>query len=343
MRRLHLRILAAFVIAVLAAVGLVSISGDDAHVSVTIPVDGPDRDLKPDESLPLSESALDARADVAQSDAGQHDGENVEAVAGLTFEQEAARREASEKAAEATTSGPDEYSEPLTLAQQTQPGCVTRFVGNRSGRNGARPALIVLHYTVSPNRPGRSDVDGITAYFNSPRSQASSHYVIDAEGNCNYIVPETLKAWTQGFLNPWSIAIEQINTGREGRYAGPAGLAKLGLVVSDIAKRWGIPLRRGSAPGCGVSRSGIVDHNQLGCRNDHTDINPYSVEQVIAAAIRTRSGSNPPSPAAERQCRKLNRLRKVKRGPGQAALAQKLKANLKQHRYRCLRSGVRRA
>lgn len=202
----------------------------------------------------------------------------------------------SERAAERTTRGPDAV--PAVLrgagAVTSQRGCRTRFVRNRSSRGGARPALLVMHFTVSPNRFGPGDVDGITNFFNRARSRASSNYVSDAEGNCNYIVSEGAKAWTQGAFNPWSISWEVINTGRELTYAGAGngpGMRKLGLTVSDAARRWGIPLRYGATKGCRIVRSGIVDHESLGCGNNHTDIKPYRVGPVINAAKSARRGA----------------------------------------------------
>lgn len=193
----------------------------------------------------------------------------------------------SERAAQQTTSGPDEVPASVPLAAPSQPGCVTRPVRNYGSRNGARPALLVLHYTVSPERPGWGDVDAIVRWFNDPRSQASSNYVIDREGHCALLVPETAKAWTQAGFNPWSISVEAIGTGREPDYLDGAGLRKLAMVFADAAKRWGIPIRQGQVLGCRVVRAGIVDHRQLGaCGGGHRDVDPYAVGPVIEAIRR---------------------------------------------------------
>jgi hypothetical protein len=248
----------------------------------------------PRAQLPGSPPAAQ-RAGPAPGEADAHAGERSEAGGSERS------RNLSQDAAARTTRGPAVLPETLTLASPFQRGCRTRIVRNQSSRNGGRPALFVLHYTVSPNRPGRSDVDGITAYFNNPGSQASSNYVIDNEGNCNLIVPESAKAWTQGYMNPWSISVEVINTGSESSYAGTAGLAKLGLVVSDATRRWGIPLRRGRTSGCTIVRSGVVDHDSLGCGNNHTDIRPYSVDAVITASRAARAGAGYAIPRAERR------------------------------------------
>lgn len=268
----------------------------------------PDRE-GPDESPHGDLSREVPKVSDIQRDPDASPAEKQQAVAVATDPE--ARAEAidrSQDQAQATTSGSDDISDPQTSATPTQRGCRTRFVQNRSSRNGARPALLVMHYTVSPNRPGRGDVDGITAYFNNPRAQASSNYIVDEEGHCNYVVSEQAKAWTQGFFNPWSISWEVINTGRENDYIGPAngaGLRKLGVLVSDSARRWGIPLRRARVVGCRVVVSGIIDHDTLPCGNFHTDIKPYSLSQVLAAAQRAR-GPRTVCPSVRKVQRKLN-------------------------------------
>jgi hypothetical protein len=182
------------------------------------------------------------------------------------------------------------------LAAPQQAGCRSQFVRNYSSRNGVRPRLWVVHYTVSPNRAGWGDVDAITSWFTNPASQASSHYIVDDEAHCAYVVRESDKAWTQSTHNPWSLSMEIIATGREGRLTSPAGLRRIGQVISDSAERWDIPLRRGAVSGCTVTRSGIVDHAQLGsCGGGHSDIRPYALQPVIDAAIAWRRASTTPT------------------------------------------------
>jgi N-acetylmuramoyl-L-alanine amidase len=216
---------------------------------------------------------------------------------------------ASENAAVNTTTGPDVVPENRTLASPHQRGCHTRIVRNYSSRNGARPALLVAHFTVSPNRPGWSDVNSVVGLFNNTRAQASSNYVTDADGHCALIVPETQKAWTQAFFNPWSISIEEINTGSEPTYAGRKGLAKIGLVFSDAGRRWGIPLRHGRISSkCHIGRAGIVQHAELGaCGGGHVDIGHYRLSQVIQAARAARCAPHKRAGARRRCIRRLAR------------------------------------
>lgn len=204
------------------------------------------------------------------------------------------------------------------LAAPEQRGCTSRFVRNYSSRRGVRPRLWVLHYTVSPNRPGWSDVNSIVSLFDTASFQASSNYVVDNEGHCAYIVRESDKAWTQATANPVSISVEVINTGKESTYAASAGLARLAQVISDSAKRWDIPIRRGKVSGCVVATSGILAHTDLGaCGGGHADINPFSVDQVIAAVLKYRRAGQV-TEIDRVTCRKLNWWRANDRPKGQA-------------------------
>lgn len=183
-------------------------------------------------------------------------------------------------------------------AAPEQRGCRTELVQNFSTRRGVRPRVFVLHYTVSPNRAGWSDVNAVVSEFDTWAFQASSNYVIDGEGNCAYIVRESDKAWTQAAYNPLAISVEVINSGHESRYIDPAGLARLALVASDALCRWEIPVQQGATSGGTVTKPGIVDHASLGVvGGGHHDITPYSVPQVIAAvkAARAKYGCGQPA------------------------------------------------
>jgi hypothetical protein len=203
---------------------------------------------------------------------------------------------------------------PTAGASGGVPGCVTSFVRNQSSRRGVRPTIQVLHYTVSPNRPGRSDVNGIVAFFNRSSSQASSHFVIDAEGNCAYIVPIEAKSWTQAGGNPWAVSYEIIATGREPAYLGPKGYAKLRSVTAWVAHRIGSPLRRGAISGCSPSRTGIVQHADGGtCWGGHHDVGPFPFSSILAKVttpVRQVTRANRVT------CGKINAWRKAGRPLG---------------------------
>lgn len=171
---------------------------------------------------------------------------------------------------------------PTAGASQGFVGCRTQFVRNQSSRHGTRPQLQVLHYTVSRNVLGWADVNAIVALFDRTASQASSNFVIDAEGNCAYIVPIEDKAWTQAAANPYSVSYEIVDYGTESVYLQPAGYAKLRSVMLQVAQRTGIPMRQGAVNGCVPSRTGIVQHKDFGyCGGGHFDITPFNKTSVI--------------------------------------------------------------
>lgn len=201
-------------------------------------------------------------------------------------------------------------------AAPEQRGCVTELVQDYSSRNGVAPHAFVLHYTVSPNVPGWADVNAIVGLFNTWSFQASSNYVLDAEGHCAYIVRETDKAWTQAAANPVAISVEVIDTGYEKTFLPPAGMAKLAMIISDACARWHIPVRLGAFQNGVLTQAGILDHDMLGLAGGgHHDIAPLvngqfdhaaglaRVRQVIAAVRAFRraqaAARKPAKPAPE--------------------------------------------
>lgn len=245
--------------------------------TITIRIDTADPDRRADDQMRIPAPAIEQ---AAESDVNEHDGLKSEVPVGVPAEQVAAGQDQQDRLAQS-----DQLPIVTPLAAPSQRGCRTRIVQNSSSRRGVRPRLLVAHYTVSSNRPGWSDVDAITALFDRPSFQASSHYVIDREGHCNYIVRESDKAWTQAGYNPLSISVEIINSGRERTLMDDAGYRKLGQVFADAARRWQIPLRPGRVSGCTVARSGIVQHADLGaCGGGHHDVGPYPMGPVIKAA-----------------------------------------------------------
>lgn len=182
-------------------------------------------------------------------------------------------------------------------------GCVTRILpANYSSRPGVRPRWFVLHYTVSRNVAGWGDVNAIIGLFSNPSRQASSNFVLDAEGHCAYIVPIEAKAWTQAGGNPWSISVEVIAYGNEANYLGPAGYRQLKSIVDQVHRRTGIPLRGGSvAGGCVPGRPGLVQHKDFGlCGGGHVDITPFSSSAVIRAVTGPVVPPNPLTKAERR-------------------------------------------
>jgi N-acetylmuramoyl-L-alanine amidase len=194
--------------------------------------------------------------------------------------------------------------------------CTYKPVGNQSSRNGQKPLLAVLHYTVSRNRPGTSDVYAIRNLFNSLAFGASSTYVIDFEGNCLKLMPESAKPWTQGNFNGRSISVEIIAYGDETAKQWQASrLIKNGVLASlwrDVMRRNGLPLRLVNPVGCGVQRAGWTDHNRLECGNDHHDVTP-NFPYLLFQRQLTLGGITDTDVIT---CRKLNAWRRAGRPTG---------------------------
>lgn len=205
----------------------------------------------------------------------------------------------------------------LPLAQPDaapeQPGCKSRFVSTKSSRGGIKPRWLVMHYTVSPNLPGTRDLEALTTYSNNPGNGVSWTFNIDRDGNCFYTVRETDKPWTQAAANPWSISTEIVNRGAGDRpLFTPNGLKKAARIWSDSAKRWDIPIRRGrvNRRNCSPTRSGILDHNDLGvCGGGHVDITPHDIDQIITAIRIYRQSQAPLERKIAKWCRSLKIVR----------------------------------
>ncbi len=300
----------ATILAVLAGGGTVALTvlpdnESEPPQTVTVHVDTLDGSPDNDKAIVVPQAAVDQAADALSgdvpastpldSDDADHTGlidETPAAAPAVDLANNASAQRENRATTEAL---------PTAGASGGVPGCKTAFVRNQSSRRGVRPTVQVLHYTVSPNRPGWSDVDGITAFFNRSSSQASSNFVIDAEGNCAYIVPIEAKAWTQGGGNPWAVSYEIIATGKESIYLGTAGFAKLRSVMQWVSDRTGIPMRAGRISGCSPSRSGIVQHADGGtCWGGHHDIGPFGFAAVLAKVA---------VPACDRKCARARSIR----------------------------------
>lgn len=180
-----------------------------------------------------------------------------------------------QKAALAGTTGPNH---PVPLATP-EPATITSLVQNYSSRNGARPALLVVHDTESPNTPGSlAGAWAIRAWFNNPASQASSNFTTDCAGNTILMVPDTAKAWTQAGFNSWAISDELIGHASQTRAEWlkcDTQLRAAAKLFAAEASKWGIPVQLGAVSGCTITRAGIVDHKMLGaCGGGHHDNGP---------------------------------------------------------------------
>lgn len=159
----------------------------------------------------------------------------------------------------------------------------TNLSPNRSNRNGVKPRIIVLHITVSHNRPGQGDVKAILDYFDQPSTKASSHVIVDAEGYDARCVPDGEKAWTQAAYNPQSLSIEQIEYADKSRARwmkeNRTGLDKTAQWVAWWSYKYDIPLKFSTI-------SGVCEHRHLGAAGGgHSDCGPgYPLDYVIRKA-----------------------------------------------------------
>lgn len=235
--------------------------GPKPAVPIAVGVDGPDRDTKPDDPIILDQEAREVNQNV------QKDPRAADFGPGLRGQD---------------TTKPN--IPPPTQASPLWPGCSTRFLPVNYSNRVSTVKAIGLHYTAGSNRPGLSDMNGLTGYASSPAAGVSWHFLIDAEGHCYYSVHVTKKAWTIGNLNSETINIEVVQVGNERTYpAGTAGADKLALVVRRIASIYHIPLRVGRVSNCHVTLSGVITHWMGGpCSGGHGDIRPYDLNQVVA-------------------------------------------------------------
>jgi N-acetylmuramoyl-L-alanine amidase len=108
--------------------------------------------------------------------------------------------------------------------------------------------MLVLHYTGMPDAPGA------IARLTDPRSEVSSHYLIDREGEIFALVREDRRAWHAGQsswhgqtdLNSRSIGLEIDHPGHDGGNP-PFPVVQIEAVIAlcrDILSRWPIPAER---------------------------------------------------------------------------------------------------
>lgn len=249
-------------------------SAEDIAIPVTVAVDGPDRDVKPDTPLVLDREAREVAQNVQDTPDEFDMGGNL--------------RGTDENGPVAEIDGP--------LATPSFPGCTTRMLPtNWSARTVPISQVdgIGVHYTAGGNRSGLSDMNGLTSYASSPVAGVSWHFLIDAEGHCYYQVPLGSKAWTIGNLNSQTVNIEVIGRGNEPTFpAGSAGQKKLSQVIARLGKKLDIPMRLGAVSNCNVTKSGIITHWMGGtCSGGHHDIRPYNIQTIAnRAAVYQRTG-----------------------------------------------------
>lgn len=163
----------------------------------------------------------------------------------------------------------------------------TKISVNRSTRRGVKPRLIVLHITVSHNRPGITDIDGILDFFAQSSTQASSHIVNDSEGHDARCVNDVDKAWTQAAYNPQSLSIEQIEMASKSTdrwmKENRKQLENSALWIAHWSHKYGIPLTHSTV-------RGVCEHRELGAAGGgHSDVGDgYPMAFVLKKAAEYR-------------------------------------------------------
>ena len=107
-------------------------------------------------------------------------------------------------------------------------------------RDGARPELVVIHYT------GMASCAESQARLCDPVAEVSAHWLIDTDGTTLQLVDEAMRAWHAGAggwagvtdVNSRSIGIELQNTGSQ-PFAEPQ-MAALERLLRGIMERWAI-------------------------------------------------------------------------------------------------------
>lgn len=172
------------------------------------------------------------------------------------------------------------------------PRKLTKIVRNRRGRWGIKPRLIILHTTEGHNRAGVSDLTGLASWFNGSL-KISSHYGVDSEGNSIRMVPDDEVAYHAGWVNQWSLGIEQVgfaSTKKKNWVINyHRGLYRVAAILADWHIKYGIPLK--------FSRfKGVCGHKNVSGPGGHWDPGPdYPLEYVLtwARLIVARRRFNP--------------------------------------------------
>lgn len=111
-------------------------------------------------------------------------------------------------------------------------------------RGGARPDLIVIHYTAMPTAAAAR------ARLCDPAAEVSAHWLVAEDGETEALVPEEARAWHAGAgawgavtdVNSRSIGVELANPG-DAPFPEPQ-MAALEDLLRAVMSRWSIPPER---------------------------------------------------------------------------------------------------
>lgn len=122
-------------------------------------------------------------------------------------------------------------------------------------RDGARPCLVVLHYT------GMETAEAALARLRDPAAEVSAHWLIAEDGRIWRLVDEAMRAWHAGAgawgetgdVNSRSIGVELANPGPLAGFPPfpEPQMAALEQLLADVLARWAIPA------------SGVIGHSDM--------------------------------------------------------------------------------
>ena len=189
-------------------------------------------------------------------------------------------------------------------------------------RGGARPSLIVIHYT------GMEDGPSARARLCDPEAEVSAHWLIHEDGETEPLVPEDRRAWHAGAgawqgqedVNSRSIGIELVNPGD--RPFAAAQMDALEALLPAIMARWqigpeGVIGHSDMAPGRKIDPGPRFDWARLARQG--LALHPSGAgEDVILADSLTRIGYPEADPEARLAAFRL-RFRPGATGPEEEA------------------------
>ncbi|MBO9474921.1 N-acetylmuramoyl-L-alanine amidase [Shimia sp. R10_1] len=188
--------------------------------------------------------------------------------------------------------GIDPLADCLEIKQHPSPNFGVR-------RDGAKPELIVIHYTAMATTQAAID------WLCNPQAEVSAHYVISPHGEMTQLVDEEMRAWHAGAgewrgckdVNSRSIGIELSNCGDHPFAA--AQMSALERLLNDIMLRWnigpkGVIGHSDVAPGRKIDPGARFDWQRLEmlglAEKRGTDAVPQDVEMSRFREIAKRHG-----------------------------------------------------
>lgn len=124
-------------------------------------------------------------------------------------------------------------------------------------KEGAKPSLIVLHYTAMQS------AEAACGTLCNPETEVSAHYLISSKGVIQQLVAEEMRAWHAGAgqwgkitdVNSHSIGIELDNRGTHG-FSNPQ-MDALEALLTGIMTRWSIPAQNV------IAHSDLAPHRKI--------------------------------------------------------------------------------